>query len=116
MSIPKPQVRGNQLVKGHEPDPARSLAGRGNAGAANAPEREIPAVISLLKDRLNNIDNMARSLRERLAPAMSSSNPEILSPGANPRISPLAQDIELAIAQANDITEVLTDILDRLEV
>lgn len=102
--IPKPVLRGLP--------PPRSHANENPA----PPDREIPAVISLLKDRLDNINNMARHLRERLAPTMSTSDPQISGVSSAIRQSPLAQDIETAIAMANDITEVLTDIHDRLEV
>lgn len=79
------------------------------------PEREIPAVISILKERLGSLSQTARHLRERLVPALSQSNPEPSVEGMIGRTSPLAEELEVAISLANDVMSVLTDIHHRLE-
>jgi len=88
-----------------------------NSGAVPAPppEREIPAVISILKERLGSLSQTARHLRERLAPALALSDPEATLEEAIGRTSPLGADLEVAISLADDVSSVLTDIHHRLE-
>jgi hypothetical protein len=78
------------------------------------PEREIPAVVTLLKERLENLHKTAAHLRERLGPMLTEPSPSA-GEGSMIRMTPLGADIEAAISLANDIQQVLSDIHNRLE-
>lgn len=98
-------------------DPAqrRSILDNLNAAAPKGPEREIPAVVAVLKERLEALNSAARHLRERLAPVTSEPTPDSGdSPAAISKTS-LGAELEVAIAWANELGEVLQDIHNRLE-
>jgi hypothetical protein len=80
------------------------------------PLREIPAVVTLIRERLDNLQETATHLRQRLAPALTTPPPSGALPGNTPRVTQLGGDIEAAIETAKAVGDILADILDRLEI
>jgi hypothetical protein len=95
-------------------DPAGRFP-RGNA-QDKPPEREIPAVIHILKERLEHLLKTSEVLRERLGPALTEQPPRggaIASPSPLTRIG---AELSEAVTLAHGVTGVLADILERLQI
>lgn len=79
------------------------------------PEREIPAVIETLRERLDSLLKHAFTLRERLLPVCTPSNPEGKVGAPLIRQSQIGAQIGEAVEMASQISTVLADIQERLE-
>jgi hypothetical protein len=109
-------------------DPARHLdrfdpAGRrefpfANAQATpNAPERDIPAVITTLKERLEHVLKTSEHLRGRISPALSAATDQAAKGISTPVAqSALGEELQGALFLAHGVGAVLADILDRLQI
>jgi hypothetical protein len=87
-----------------------------NKSAPGAPEREIPAVIQTLKDRLEHLLKTSEHLRERLGPALCAhpeSNATELAGGC--AITHIGSELQFAVQLANNVASVLADTIDRLQ-
>jgi hypothetical protein len=89
-----------------------------NAGRPpdHPPQREIPAVVTLIRERLDNLHGTAMLLRERLGPALTPTPPTGSLSSSTPRATQIGGDLESAIDTSIAVANVLSDILDRLEI
>lgn len=98
-------------------DPAgrREFPFNGAQAKPNAPEREIPAVISTLKERLEHLLKTSEHLRDRISPALTEQpkNGEAFA-GAIMQTQ-IGAELQGAVQLANGVSTVLADILDRLQ-
>ena len=101
---------GARLQPGHPEFLSRSAQ-----APPKAPEREIPAVISLLKERLEHLLKTSEHLRDRVSPALAEQPKKGELIGGAAMQTVIGSELQGAAQLASSVAHVLADILDRLQ-
>jgi hypothetical protein len=113
----KPAIHGaraNAAAPPKRPDPALQ-PGRAASFDPPPPEREIPAVVNTMRERLELLLRTADHLRDRLGPTLRVSDPSPSGLCEPVSMTELGSEIQLSIRLANDVANILDDIHSRLE-